>query len=62
MGTHSELEEKTLSEIKAKHGPPSLHKDTEVASVSEADRKRVLRKMDIHLLPFVSFLYLLSFL
>ena len=62
MSTHSELEEKTLSEIKAKHDPSSLHKDMEVASVSEVNRKRVLRKMDIHLLPFVSFLYLLSFL
>jgi len=65
MSTHSELEEKTPSEMKAKHDPPSLHslhKDMEVASISEADRKKVLRKMDIHLLPFVSCLYLLSFL
>lgn len=29
---------------------------------TEKERKRVLRKMDLHLLPFVSLLYLLSFL
>jgi hypothetical protein len=32
------------------------------ADMSEGAIKRVLRKMDIHLLPFVSLLYLLSFL
>jgi hypothetical protein len=32
------------------------------AVVSHAERQRVLRKLDIHLLPFVSLLYLLSFL
>ncbi|KAF8647123.1 hypothetical protein AX16_006955 [Volvariella volvacea WC 439] len=30
--------------------------------VTEAERKKVLRKMDWHILPFVSLLYLLSFL
>jgi hypothetical protein len=29
---------------------------------SEARRRKVLRKMDWHLLPFISLLYLLSFL
>lgn len=29
---------------------------------SEVEQKRVLRKMDLHLLPFISLLYLLSFL
>ncbi|KIM45557.1 hypothetical protein M413DRAFT_430226 [Hebeloma cylindrosporum] len=64
MSNHNPLalEEKALSEVKAKHHSSSLHKDAEIASVSEVDRKRVLRKLDIHLLPFVSFLYLLSFL
>jgi len=60
MSTDIKLQEKTLSELEAK--PVPLHKDAEVASVSEVDRKKVLRKMDIYLLPFVSFLYLLSFL
>jgi hypothetical protein len=31
-------------------------------SVNETERKRILRKMDLNLLPFVSLLYLLSFL
>ncbi|KAF8893538.1 major facilitator superfamily domain-containing protein [Infundibulicybe gibba] len=34
----------------------------ETGSGVEADQKRVLRKMDLHILPFVSLLYLLSFL
>ncbi|EAU90942.1 phthalate transporter [Coprinopsis cinerea okayama7 len=34
----------------------------DLESVTEAERKKVLRKMDWKLLPFISFLYLLSFL
>jgi hypothetical protein len=30
--------------------------------LSKADHARILRKLDTHLLPFVSLLYLLSFL
>ena len=30
--------------------------------ITEEKRKRVLRKLDVHLLPFISTLYLLSFL
>jgi hypothetical protein len=30
--------------------------------IDEKHEKRILRKLDIHLLPFVSLLYLLSFL
>lgn len=33
-----------------------------LTKISEAKRKRVLRKLDVHLLPFISTLYLLSFL
>jgi hypothetical protein len=33
-----------------------------MTNISEAKRKRVLRKLDVHLLPFISTLYLLSFL
>jgi hypothetical protein len=29
---------------------------------SEVERRRVVRKVDVHLLPFISALYLLSFL
>ena len=36
-----------------------IEKDTEL---SPAERARILRKLDVHLLPFVSLLYLLSFL
>lgn len=31
-------------------------------AASEVEYKRLLRKLDLHLLPFVSLLYLLSFL
>ena len=30
--------------------------------VTEPDRQRLLRKIDFHILPFISLLYLLSFL
>jgi hypothetical protein len=33
-----------------------------VVEASDAERKRVFRKLDVTLLPFVSLLYLLSFL
>ena len=40
-----------------------VHKDEEAMSASqralEIERKKVLRKMDIHILPFVPFLFLL---
>jgi hypothetical protein len=32
------------------------------AVLSETERNRILRKIDVHILPFVSLLYLLSFL
>ncbi len=37
-------------------------KDEEWVDHSEKERARVLRKMDWNLLPFISLLYLLSFL
>ena len=38
-------------------------KDDDIGPIlTEAERKRVLRKIDLHILPFVSLLYLLSFL
>jgi hypothetical protein len=37
--------------------------DDDVGTVlSDAERNRLLRKIDLHILPFVSLLYLLSFL
>jgi len=54
----------SLSQSKPTH--EVHHLDEEATAVSllavEAERKKVLRKMDIHLLPFISILYLLSFL
>ena len=41
---------------------PTVHKHELTPEALEVERKRVLRKMDLHLLPFVSILYLLSFL
>ncbi|TFK44128.1 major facilitator superfamily domain-containing protein [Crucibulum laeve] len=40
----------------------SVDHEEHIADVTEAEQQRVLRKMDIHLLPFISLLYLLSFL
>lgn len=45
------------------HGGLTLkHDDEPGTEFTEAETKRVLRKMDLHILPFVSLLYLLSFL
>ncbi|KAH6883728.1 major facilitator superfamily domain-containing protein [Coprinopsis sp. MPI-PUGE-AT-0042] len=41
---------------------PTSDSAFEPTYTTEEDRQRVLRKMDWHLLPFISFLYLLSFL
>jgi hypothetical protein len=35
---------------------------SDVVELSPAERARLLRKLDLHLLPLVSLLYLLSFL
>ncbi|KAG6335259.1 hypothetical protein ID866_3834 [Astraeus odoratus] len=37
-------------------------KDLEATELNSTERTRILRKLDVHLLPFVSLLYLLSFL
>jgi len=56
----------TKSRSESYHHDDALHHDEEATAASvlalEAARKKVLRKMDIHILPFVSILYLLSFL
>ena len=36
--------------------------DGMITKISEAERKLVLRKLDIHLLPLISMLYMLAFL
>ncbi|KAH6885643.1 major facilitator superfamily domain-containing protein [Coprinopsis sp. MPI-PUGE-AT-0042] len=41
---------------------PTSGSALELSDITEEDRQRVLRKMDWHLLPFISLLYLLSFL
>jgi len=43
-------------------GTPLAHEKHEEVTYSEEEKKAVLRTMDWHLLPFISFLYLLSFL
>jgi hypothetical protein len=40
----------------------SAHESTAPGALDETLQKRVWRKLDWHLLPFVSLLYLLSFL
>jgi hypothetical protein len=37
-------------------------KETEAVELTDSARTTILRKLDVHLLPFVSLLYLLSFL
>jgi hypothetical protein len=41
---------------------PSSGSGVELGHITEEDKQKVLRKMDWHLLPFISLLYLLSFL
>ncbi|KAG5639040.1 hypothetical protein H0H81_007653 [Sphagnurus paluster] len=59
----------TLAEQKPEDKPKLEQKDeSQVLEqersylVSEVEYKKLLRKLDIHLLPFISLLYLLSFL
>lgn len=68
--SHSAESEKHSASLVA-NGPNALKRTTTKLSTEkheydlgslEAERKRVLRKMDFHLLPFISMLYLLSFL
>ena len=42
--------------------PVNNEKNATVGDVERAERARLLRKLDRHLLPLVSLLYLLSFL
>jgi hypothetical protein len=59
-----------VSMYKKRHGPVSDNSDLGIASqnpfwkrgIDENQEKEILRKLDIHLLPFISLLYLLSFL
>lgn len=44
------------------HPKPEHVSDDLTTTFDEVERKRVLRKLDVHLLPFVTVLYLLSFL
>lgn len=53
----SNLKTVTLSEGKLNDGEEDLG-----PILTDAERNRVLRKIDFHILPFVSLLYLLSFL
>lgn len=55
-------EELKDKDIQVEHDTDSQKDDVMIVKISDAERKRVLRKIDIHLLPFVSALYLLSFL
>jgi hypothetical protein len=55
-------EELKDKDIQVEHDTGSQKDDLMIIKISDAERKRVLRKIDIHLLPFVSALYLLSFL
>lgn len=61
--------EETQTEISKKSETSPVDADLEAAATSRRQygidpkrEKSILRRMDIHLLPFVSLLYLLSFL
>ncbi|KAL0956743.1 hypothetical protein HGRIS_002862 [Hohenbuehelia grisea] len=63
MATNSSLEnQKADASYVEKVSTPSERERGEAESVKSIARKRILRKLDVHLLPFVSLLYLLSFL
>lgn len=55
----SRRESKMEAEMQAVEDENSAHS---VTAVHNADEQRLIRKMDIHILPFVVLLYLFSFL
>jgi hypothetical protein len=55
MGKKSLEQEKPISDR-----APTFH--VLAIEVTEKDRQRLYRKVDFHILPFISFLYFLSFL
>jgi hypothetical protein len=67
---HQENENATVPMRKKRDRLVSYNSDPEIAAqspswrlgIDEKHEKMILRKLDIHLLPFISLLYLLSFL
>ncbi len=49
------------TKLSFEHDTGGHEKDLSI-TISETERRRLLRKIDIHILPFISVLYLLSFL
>jgi hypothetical protein len=67
---YQEHEKEIVTMHEKRHSPVSHNSDPGIAAqnpswrrgIDEKQEKRILRKLDIHLLPFISLLYLLSFL
>ena len=58
-----EIHEKVGGSVDHNSDPENDTKDPSLRhGIDEKHEKRILRKLDIHLLPFVSLLYLLSFM
>jgi hypothetical protein len=55
-------EESSYDEAASKNSKDVVDQELGAAILTEAERNRLLRKIDLHILPFVSLLYLLSFL
>lgn len=51
-----------MGSIKAEDISAVAQNEGMMNKIPEAERQRILRKLDIHLLPCVTILYLLSFL
>jgi len=63
MGDSQFIEKEKTSLSYDENRDDIMDKDQELGEhVNEAEKERVLRRMDLYLLPFVSLLYLLSFL
>jgi hypothetical protein len=42
--------------------PVQLMEEKQIVELHPAERERILRKIDLHLLPFITLFYLMSFL
>lgn len=62
MADRSNHDEKAAVEKDIEHSPSPPASEKDIAAAYGLDEKRILRKLDRHLLPGVCVLYLLSFL
>jgi len=62
VGLQADKEKASYDETFSRNSKVVVDEDLGAPILTEAERNRLLRKIDLHILPFVSLLYLLSFL